>query len=274
MTAPNELDLAAYFDRIGYAGNSAPTQETVADLVRLHTEAIAFENLNPFLGQPVRIDLGSIQDKLVGAGRGGYCFEHNLLLRAVLTELGLEVLPLAARVLWGRTPDTIGARDHMLLQVRIDGDAWLVDAGFGGMTPTAPLRFTLDAEQQTPHEPFRVIEFDGDYAIQAFVAGSCRTVYRFDLQRQYPIDYEAPNWYVSTSPDSHFVTGLVAARPAPGKRYALAGRKFTIHHLGGASEQRIIADSDELVEVLSGDFDLNIDDTDRIAAAFHRLPAN
>jgi arylamine N-acetyltransferase len=39
--------------------------------------AIAFENLNSLLNQPVKLDLASLQQKLINEGRGGYCFEQN-----------------------------------------------------------------------------------------------------------------------------------------------------------------------------------------------------
>jgi len=47
----------------------------------------------------VRLDAPSLQQKLVRAGRGGYCFEQNLLQSHVLNGLGFKVSGLAARVL-------------------------------------------------------------------------------------------------------------------------------------------------------------------------------
>ena len=73
------LDLDAYFERIGYRGERTATLPTLQEIHRLHPAAIPFENLNPLLGLPVRLDLASIEAKLVHSRRGGYCFEHNLL---------------------------------------------------------------------------------------------------------------------------------------------------------------------------------------------------
>ncbi len=70
------------------------------------TPAIAFENLNSFLKQPVPLDLASLQQKLIHEKRGGYCFEQNLLLRAVLIALGFQVTAFTARVLWN-LPDRV-----------------------------------------------------------------------------------------------------------------------------------------------------------------------
>ncbi|TGT04040.1 arylamine N-acetyltransferase, partial [Mesorhizobium sp. M8A.F.Ca.ET.213.01.1.1] len=119
-----------------------PTEASLATLKALHRQhpqAIAFENLDPFLGHARKLDLASLQDKIFTHGRGGYCYEHNLLFMHALTALGFEVSGLAARVLWGQPDDAITARSHMLLRVEFDGHTYLADVGFGGLTLTAPL---------------------------------------------------------------------------------------------------------------------------------------
>ena len=75
----DEINLEAYFQRIGYDGPREATLETLKALHLKHPIAIPFENLNPIMGLPVPIDLPSIEAKLIRAGRGGYCFEHNRL---------------------------------------------------------------------------------------------------------------------------------------------------------------------------------------------------
>jgi len=92
------IDLDAYFQRINYSGDRSPTLKTLQAIQRHHVQTIAFENLNPFLQQPVFLDVTSLQQKLIYEGRGGYCFEQNSLLRSVLSALGFQVTNLAARV--------------------------------------------------------------------------------------------------------------------------------------------------------------------------------
>ena len=92
------LDLQAYLVRIGYSGDLRPTYGTLEGLHLAHATPIPFENLDIFLKRPIRLDLGSLLVKLVQGGRGGYCFEQNLLMLAVLQELGFSVTALAARV--------------------------------------------------------------------------------------------------------------------------------------------------------------------------------
>lgn len=268
------MDLEAYLRRIGHAGAHAPTLDTLRAILARHTDAIAFENLNPLLKWPIRLDVESLQRKMVQGGRGGYCYEQNILLSHALQALGYSVTGLAARVLWNAAvAGAVPPRTHMLLRVDLDGQPWLVDAGFGVMTPTGPLRLKTDEEQATPHEPFRLIGEREEFVMQAKIRGAWTALYRFGLQEQLLPDYEIANWYVSTHPESRFVNDLMAARPAPGRRYTLLNNEFTVHHLNGSTEQRMLASTAELRAVLEGDFQLTLPDTPELDATLQRLIA-
>ena len=90
---------------------------------------IPFENLDIQLGRPIRLDLESIQSKLVRGRRGGYCYEQNSLFAAVLERIGFRVTTLAARVRKGAS--RVLPRTHMLLSVDAADSPWLADVGFG-----------------------------------------------------------------------------------------------------------------------------------------------
>ncbi len=265
------MDLDAYLRRIGHAGPTPPTLRTLADIVRAHAQSIAFENLNPFLGLPVSLEPGDIERKLLHDGRGGYCFEQNLLLMQALEAMGFHVTGLAARVLWTQPEGSITPRSHMLLRVDLDEGPHVVDVGFGGMTPTGVLALEYGTVQATPHEPFRLMQCDGDWWMQAQVRGQWGVLYRFDLQRQYPVDYVAANYYLSTSPASHFTTGLSAALPFEGGRYALRNRDFTVHRLGQESRTRVLSGPDELRAVLADTFGLRLPDVPQLEARLQSL---
>ena len=268
------MDLGAYLRRIGHAGACEPTLDTLRAILVRHTNAIAFENLNPLLKWPVRLDEESLQRKLVREGRGGYCYEQNILLSHALQALGYSVTGLAARVLWNSAvAGAVPPRTHMLLRVVLDGQSWLADAGFGVLTPTGPLRLKVDEEQATPHEPFRLLADRGEFVMQAKIRGAWTALYRFGLQEQLLPDYEIANWYVSTHPESRFVNGLMAARSAPGRRYTLLNNEFTVHHLDGVTDKRVLDSAAELRAVLEKDFQLTLPDTPELDAALRRLTA-
>lgn len=119
-------------------------------LLTRHMAALPFQTLSTVLGEPMPIDSGSIFRKLVVQRRGGYCYELNLLLLDALTLLGFEARPLTGSVIPNNQLEEAGARTHMLLQVTLQGQPWLVDAGFGGLAPTAPLLLESEKTQLTP----------------------------------------------------------------------------------------------------------------------------
>lgn len=253
-----DLDLDAYLARIGYAGPRRATLETLRAVHLGHVQAIGFENLNSLLGWPVRLDLPALEQKLVREGRGGYCYEQNLLFRAALAQLGFQVTGLVASVLWMLPEGMSTPRTHMILRVTIDGVDYLADAGFGGPTLTGPIRLEEEVEQATPHEPYRLVRGGDEFVLQSLVRKQWLPLYRFDLQEQQHSDYEVGNWYVSTHPQSLFVNHLLAARPAPGKRYALRNNELAIHHLGGQTEKRTIASGPELRDALQTLFNIDV----------------
>ncbi|MBD2338932.1 arylamine N-acetyltransferase [Calothrix sp. FACHB-156] len=266
-----QINLDAYFQRIGYNGDRTPTLETLQAIHLHHTKAIAFENLNSFLKQPVLLEIASLQQKLIYENRGGYCFEQNSLLRSVLISLGFQVTNLAARVVWNLPEGTITPRSHMLLLVNIDTEKYVADVGFGGLTLTTPLSFTPDIEQSTTHEPFRLLMVDQTYIIQAYIRQEWTSLYHFDLQEQQLPDYQVSNWYVSTHPNSLFVTTLIAARPDVDCRYALRNNHLTTHYLNGGKEERILTTVKDLRTVLEDVFLLELSAIAGIDDALQRL---
>lgn len=266
------VDLQAYFRRIGRPAAEVADLVALRELVTAHVAAIPFENLNPFLGLPVELELAAVQHKLVHEGRGGYCFEQNLLLGEVLRAIGFEVTNLAARVLWGQKKNATTARTHMLLRVMVAGQPHLVDVGFGGPTPTDALAWTPDVEQPTPNETFRLLERDDEWFLQCKISGDWKTLYRFDLQPQYPIDYRATNYFLSTHPESRFVTTLGASRATPGRRLALHNRDFVVHDRTEGTRRRTLRHGAEIRAVLENDFLIRLPAHPELDARLDGLP--
>lgn len=259
------MDISPYFERIGYRGPAATTLDTLRELHWRHPRAIAFENLDALRGVTAGLDTASLLRKLVHEGRGGWCFEHNLLFAAALRALGFPVRQLAARVLWNAPPDAVRPRSHMLLLVETPSGRHLADVGFGGLTLTAPLAFEPGVTQQTPHEPFRIVADGEDFVIEAAVQDAWKPLYRFDLQAQLLPDYELANWYLSNHPSSHFRHNLMAARADTDGRYALLNGQLTVRRTAGRSEKRQLASVDELRDVLTNVFGIRLPDDGGLA---------
>jgi arylamine N-acetyltransferase len=258
--ALDHFDVAGYFDRIGYRGPAEPTVETVHALVAAHNQSIPFENLDPLLGIPVAdLSAAALTDKLVHRRRGGYCYEHNGLMGYVLDELGFGVQRFAGRVVWMNPDGPLPAQTHQVLSVTVPGvdGPLLVDVGFGGQTLTSPIRLQPGPAQETRHELYRIRERGDGYQLEAEIGDVWQPLYMFTTRPQPQIDLEIGSWYVSTHPNSHFVTGLTAALVTDDARWNLRGRNLAIHRAGNTEKIRFDSAAD-VVDVLTDRFGIDV----------------
>jgi N-hydroxyarylamine O-acetyltransferase len=270
----SDLDLDAYFARVGYDGPKQPTLPVLHALTAAHAHAIPFENLDVLLGRRLHLDPAALHDKLVTKRRGGYCFEQNGLFLHVLQALGFQVAPLSARVRLDRPRDFVPARTHLFLRVELDGESWLTDVGIGALSLTSAIRFVTDTEQSTPHETRRIVREDGRYFHQARLGAEWADVYEFTLEQMPLIDREVGNWFTSTHPDSHFKHRLVVARPAPnGVRVTLLNDVLSVRQRDGRAEKRQLKTPDELLEVLAERFGLHFPSDTRFPVVTLPSPA-
>jgi len=252
------IDIDAYLARIGYRGPVAPTLETLHDIASAHVQAIPFENLDVLLGRRIDLSTAALQEKLVRQRRGGYCFEQNGLLLAVLEAIGFHPRPLSARVRIHRPRDYLPPRTHLFVRLELGGESWLADVGVGALSLTSAIRLFAPGEQPTPHEPRRIVREGALLFHQARFGDEWHDVYEFTLEEMPPIDRELANWFTSTHPDSHFRSRLMVARALPdGARKTLLNRELTFRQRGGVAEARMISTPEELRSVLARDFDLH-----------------
>jgi N-hydroxyarylamine O-acetyltransferase len=256
LTPGHVPDLDAYFRRIRYTGPRLPSLATLRALHLHHVLAIPFENLDVLLGRTIALDLPALERKLVHDRRGGYCYEQNTFFGAVLRALGFEVTQLIARVRWQVPPERGTPRSHMILRIDVNGEAWIVDVGFGSIGLTAPIRFTPDIEQPTPHEPRRLIR-RGDYFVhQVRLDQDWHDVFQFTPDPVPAIDYEVANWFTNKHPQSHFQSNLIVARVVPEGRVVLFNREFTSRRTAGGVEKREVSSPEEVLAILATHFDL------------------
>ncbi len=268
----DSIDLDAYLQRIGLQIDTSPGLATLRAITSAHAASIPFENLNPLLGLPVDLALSALQQKLVRDGRGGYCFEQNLLLEAALRALGFKVSGLIARVMWTQPEDAVTPQTHMLLRVDLDGETWLVDVGFGVQTLTGAIRLQANIEQPTALEPFRLLQVDGDWRMQSLIRGQWLSLYHFDLHPVPLIDYVVANHFVSTYPASNFVNNLNVACALADRRLSLRNREFTVRRMGGEPERRQLRGTADIRQVLEDEFHLRLPETAALDQRLDNLP--
>ena len=243
------LDLTGYLGRLGTPVR-APSRAALAELHEAHVRAFTFDNIDVLLGQHPGVSLAAVQEKFVGRGRGGYCFEHSTIFAAALERLGYRVRRHLGRV---GDPDagTQQGRTHMVVEVVLDGQRLLCDTGFG-FSLLRPIPMTTEAEDDYPPGwRYQLRRTDGGaWALYRMREEGWEVAHITDELEVRPVDVSMGHHYTSTYPGSHFTTGLVLARHVPGSHVTLTHQSLTIRTPGQPTEHRPLREG-EIDEWLS-----------------------
>ncbi|MBB1200803.1 N-hydroxyarylamine O-acetyltransferase [Enterobacteriaceae bacterium 89] len=252
--------LTAYFARLNWTEAAEVSEDTLRALHLRHNCTIPFENLDVLLPREIQLDDQSLEDKLVTARRGGYCFEQNGLFERALREIGFNVRSVLGRVILSN-PHQLPARSHRLLVVELNGERWIADVGFGGQTLTAPIRLQADKEQTTPHGIYRLLNEGNDWTLQFRHHDRWQSMYIFDLVPQYFSDFVCGNFWSAHWPQSHFRHHLLMCRHLPdGGKLTLTNFHFTHQEDGRTVEQINLPDVESLYLLLQDKFGQGVDD--------------
>lgn len=253
------MEPVAYLTRIQYSGPTRPDVQTLHRLQHAHMLTVPFENLDIGLKRPIRLDQGSLWQKIVVRRRGGFCYELNGMFAWLLKQLGYYVTYLNARV-FNRQGELGIDFDHLALLVRVPGEStrWLADVGFGDSFNEA-LNFEERGNQVQGLRAYRVEQTSADYIIwQKNYDGSWERQYFFDLQpHTFPDDYETGCLYHQTSPRSSFTRSSIISRATPDGRVSLEESRLILTQDGHRSE-RVLNDKNEYHRLLKQYFDITL----------------
>ena len=253
------FNQTAWLARIGYSGSLIPTLDTLNRLILAHSHSISYETLDIMLGRPPKLDIATLQGKMIVGGRGGYCFEQNMLFRAGLQSLGYRIVSLQGRVVRGLPIDAPRPAIHMLLQVELPEGRYLADVGFGNLAPTCALSLNPLVEQETPHEVMRFVDVGGELTLQAKLKHGWEHIYRVIPYPRYDGEYDIANWYTGTHPDTPYQGNIIAAKPATNRtRITMYNARVTVRDAEGRAEKRWLEKDIDYHDVLRNDFGLNI----------------
>jgi N-hydroxyarylamine O-acetyltransferase len=249
------LNVPAYLDRIAYTGPLAPTADVLRDLHRAHLLSVPFENLDVTLGRKIVCDETSFIQKIVELRRGGFCYELNGALAALLRAIGFHVTLLSARV--PREDGSEGPEfDHLALRVDLE-QPWLADVGFGDSF-LEPIGLRSGIGGAHDGRTYRVV---GDGTVmrmeRAEVGGTWKRQYFFNLTARSLSDFAPMCQYHQTSQESPFTRKSVCSKATPGGRITLADRRL-IFTRNGIREERMLASEDERRRALEEYFQISL----------------
>jgi N-hydroxyarylamine O-acetyltransferase len=254
------FNLKGYLARIGWTGPREPTFETASGVLRAHMTHIPFENLDVLLGRGIRIDRDSVYAKLVASRRGGYCFEHGVLLQAALEQLGFVPAAHTARVIMLR-PRSEAALTHMFLTVPLDGRTFVFDPGFGGHAPLVPV--PIDAGAHDGTDLHRVVRRGNESTLEAHIDGAWLPLWSSTIEPAEPVDFVMANHFVCTYPASPFVTSLMLRAITPAARVSVMNRAVTRRY-GGRQEKQVVDSRAALRALLNESFGFDLPDVEQM----------
>lgn len=241
-----------YLERIGVDSRGLEVDlSTLKSLQRRHLLSVPFENLDIHWKRPIVPDVSRFREKIVGARRGGFCYELNGLFNELLRSLGFETRMVSARVFNGTThgPEF----DHAAIIARVGDEEYLVDVGFGAFT-TEPLRFVVGEKQQDEAGIFVIRKFDDEYIEVAKQEESTwRSEYIFkDVARELSEFAEMCD-FQQYSPESHFTKGKLCSIMTETGRKTLTDKSFIVTNGDNKNETPIDSEG-EFYRLLASEF--------------------
>ena len=226
------MQLDEYLRRVRLEWPLPPTAGTLRRLHVAHLAAFTFNNVEIQRGGRIAVDLGSIERKFLAGLAGGYCFEHNTLLAAVLRKLGFSVTTILAHA----GPADMRALTHLILHVEIDRRRWLADVGFGGQGPLEPIELVNGAVVEQRGAIYSLRRGEHFWTLTFECGGDKEEMYAFGDAPHTTGDVEVANHFTSTHPASIFRRSLTIQKVTSEERLILRPKVVVRYRAGVRSE--------------------------------------
>lgn len=244
-------------DYLARIHQASPVDSTIDTLRRLHVahrEMFLFENLSIQTGGGISVAIGDLERKFLDEGRGGYCFEHNTLFAAALSDAGFESRSLLGRV--RRGPPERWCRTHMVLRVLVGREAWLADVGFGGLGLLEPMPLRDGASSEQGGLAYRLRREEHVWVLSMRDRAAEMDLYEFSEDPQTPGDIEVANHFTSTHPLSIFRRSLTIQRATRRERTILRSDTLTRYRDGRMVEEPVARE--RLSDVVRDEFAIEL----------------
>lgn len=224
-------EVESLLERIGYRGERKPVPETLRELHEAFLLSVPFENLDIVAGRPIRFDVHAFHEKIVGRGRGGFCYEMNGLFAGLLASLGFDVKLLSGRII--AEDGVLGQEfDHLVMLIEMP-QRWLADVGFGSSFRW-PLRLD-DAGEQADFRCWYRLTREGE-AITVYqkrlLEGAWYPEYQFTLKPRRLAEFADACLWHQRSADSSLNKLRLCTQATRTGRVTIMGNRLIVLHKG------------------------------------------
>tara|TARA_R110001606_G_C15269214_1_gene639301 strand:- start:38 stop:619 length:582 start_codon:yes stop_codon:yes gene_type:complete len=150
-------------------------------------------------------------------------------------------------------------RTHRVTLLTLEGVSYLVDTGFGGNGPIAPLRLGINTLQTAGLDRYRMLaKGNGEYDLQVIKGDDYFTLYRFDSATYTDADCALGHFYSHKNPHAVFLKNLMVTLKKQTRTVALVNAEFITRDRQG-EQKRLIESPESLGNILSSEFDINLE---------------
>jgi len=241
--------------------NPVKTLSDIESLMKSHISLLPFSSISVLLKKELSLELSDILKRLIDEKVGGYCFEHNKIMYEILTLYGFEVKSIFGRVLNNRK-NIIVPKTHRFNLLKYQGEQYLIDVGFGYMTPSKPVKFGNIPTKATLDKSYIIKNMNnGIYELQIITDSVPYTLYSFNLHEYNEMDFEAGHFYSHKHPKAAFVNNLVLSLIKDDEVLSLRNNKFC--KLYKEKKEKVIIHSiDTFNDILKSDFKYFLNEVD------------
>ena len=236
-----------YLELLGMEEPAAADLDYLDRLVFAHQCTVSFENLDPMAGKMVSLATKDLYDKIVVRGRGGFCFEMNSIFCRLLKACGFDVYGCRARVV--RNKDFAPQCLHRGTLVRLDGQLYYVDVGYGGPQPGGAVKVEDGFVRTVCGQTFRIDRADDVWWTLGRVKDDGHEpLIQFMLLPENEPDYLTGAYFCATNPDSIFVQKYMLNRRLENGTIALVGDLF-IRSVDGVHTEEVVSSRERLIQI-------------------------
>jgi N-hydroxyarylamine O-acetyltransferase len=143
------------------------------------------------------------------------------------------------------------------------GTRWILDPGFGGPGPLVPVPLVEGHEVRHGHDLHRLVRHDGEWVLEGLVNGAMKPLWTSPVTPELPVDFALANHYVSTFPDSPFVTRIMIRALTAEGRVAAMNRDVTVRR-ANATDTYQLADRAALRMLVARNFGFDLPDLEQL----------
>jgi len=217
--------LKTYFELLDLPLN-LKANELIELMIHRHISLFSFSSINVILNKPLSLEPEKLFERVVKRCSGGYCFEHNKIFYLALKHLGFDVRPLIGRVMLNNDPEN--GRSHRLTLLDLDNEHYIIDVGFGVMSPRGMLPLIEADNIILLHANYQIHKDERQtYRVIKTNEANPVTLYRLDLSEATEMDCEISHFYSHKNDNAAFVNHLVVSRIEKNTRYLIRNLTFS-----------------------------------------------